>query len=328
MNHVFCQLVQIDELEALKIEHPLFSAVLLLQGAQLISFTPKSEPKNTSDINLSNNLSNNPSNNLLWVSDRVEYKQGKPLRGGIPICWPWFGDLNKNPKDIQSQLPSAMADSAGAHGFARNMLWDVRSIKESCHSVDVVLGLSSNKKTKVHWPFEFDLEAHFVFSSRLELELKTTNKGNNSFSFSQALHTYLPTKDIHKTYIHNAHNSRYIDAMDHWQEKIQGGRIGFSAETDRIYFFDRNVSDKKDASDTNYELRVETPSRQLLVKSSNSQSAVIWNPWVKKSQGLSQFKPEDYTRMFCIESANVMSNCKVLKPKQEHRLKLELSQRC
>lgn len=302
MSYIFCQQIRLDELETIKIEHPLFSATLLLQGAQLIEFIPKG-------------ILNKPSKNLLWLSDRIEYKQGKPLRGGIPICWPWFGNLDKNPKQIQSQIPDSSASSASAHGFARTLPWQISSIKENCHSVEVVLGLTSNEETKALWPFEFNLEARFVFSQQLKLELKTINKGDMPFSFSQALHTYLPTQDIKKTYIHNAHNSRYIDAMDHWQEKSQIGRIGFSEETDRLYFFDN-----KDSSENSYELRVESPSQQLLIKNNNSQSAVIWNPWIKKSLGLSQFNPDDYQRMFCIESANVMSDSITLAPQQQHSL--------
>ncbi len=310
MSHVFCQQVKIDQLEAIKIKHPLCNATLLLQGAQLIEFTPTDNINNTK-------TGNSQSNNLLWLSDTVEYQQGKPLRGGIPICWPWFGNLDKNPESIQNQIHNK--NSASAHGFARSILWKVYSIKESCHCVEIVLSLTSNEQTKALWPFEFSLEAHFVFSKQLELELKTTNKSDTEFSFSQALHTYLPTDDIKKTYIHNAHNSRYIDAMDNWQEKLQTGRIGFSGETDRLYFFD-----KKSSTDNNFELRVESPSKQLLIKSINSQSAVIWNPWIKKSLSLSQFNPDHYKQMFCIETANIMSDCITLAPKQQYSLSLYL----
>ena len=305
MSHVFCQQVHIDQLEAIKIEHPLFSATLLLQGAQLIEFTP------------SDRL-----NNLLWLSDTVEYKKGKPLRGGIPICWPWFGNLDKNPTAIQNQIQADHnTNTAGAHGFARSMPWQVVSINESCHQVEVILALISNAESKALWPFEFNLEARFVFSNKLEVELTTTNTGNKAFAISQALHTYLPTADIRKTYIHNAHNSLYIDALDSWKEKKQTGRIGFSEETDRLYFFTNKPNDQQQ-----YELRVESPAQQLVLKNTHSQSAVIWNPWIEKSKQLSQFQPEDYQRMFCIETANVMSDHRVLEPNQKQRLTLELSQ--
>ena len=86
MSHVFCHKILIGELEAIKVKHPLFNATLLLQGAQMIEFCPLE----------------NQGQNILWLSESAEYKQGNPIRGGIPICWPWFGNLNKNPSIIQS----------------------------------------------------------------------------------------------------------------------------------------------------------------------------------------------------------------------------------
>jgi glucose-6-phosphate 1-epimerase len=300
MSHVFCQQIHIGQLEAIKIEHPLFTATLLLQGAQLIEFTPIDR-----------------TNNLLWLSDTVEYTKGKPLRGGIPICWPWFGNLAQNPEVRQDQIQKP----ADAHGFVRSLPWQVVSINESSHQVDIVLALTSDEKSKALWPFEFTLEAHFSFSKKLKVELTTTNTGSKAFAISQALHTYLPTTDIAKTYIHNAHNARYIDALDNWKEKKQIGRIGFSEETDRLYFFTTKAN-----TVPHYELRVESPKQQLLLKNTQSQSAVIWNPWINKSKQLSQFQPEDYQRMLCIETANVMGDHKVLAPNQKQRLTLELSQ--
>lgn len=283
MNHIFCKLIRKGELDVIHIEHPLFHAALLLQGAQLIEFSPKK-----------NNFKN-----LLWLSKSIEYKQGQSLRGGIPICWPWFGNLEKNPEKIKQQVKSTHTP---AHGIVRNIPWNIHSIKESCEKVIVELEVKSNESTLNIWPYDFSLMARFTFSHTLNLELVTTNTGKENFSFSQALHTYLPTSDISRTYIHNTHKANYIDALDGWKEKIQQGRIKFDQETDRLYFF------KNKSGSEQFELRVETPEHQLTLTTKNSRSAVIWNPWVKKSQRLNQFSAEDYKSMFCIESANVMSN--------------------
>tara|TARA_B110000046_G_scaffold176797_1_gene202867 strand:+ start:3832 stop:4761 length:930 start_codon:yes stop_codon:yes gene_type:complete len=308
MSYVFCQTVKMDQLEAIKVEHPLFSATLLLQGAQLIEFTPNSRPKGDKH-----------QKNLLWLSDSVEYKQGKPLRGGIPICWPWFGNLDKNPKVIQDQAKPEARSSA--HGFVRSKPWQIHSIIESCEYIEIILELSETPESKKIWPYEFNLKARFVFSKTLMVELITTNTGIESFAISQALHTYLPTSDITKTYIHNAHSSLYIDALDNWKEKKQVGRIGFNEETDRLYFF--TESDKENSE---YQLRVESPGLQLTLNNFNSQSAVIWNPWIDKSKRLSQFSPADFNKMYCIETANVMSDHKIVEPKQQQRLSFELSE--
>lgn len=297
MSYVFCSLVRIDELDAIKINHPLFTATLLIQGAQLIEFSPSDTSKN-----------------LLWLSKLSKFKKGKSIRGGIPICWPWFGDINKNPASIQSQYHDK--DSLPAHGFARNQVWSVVSIIESCHSVDIELKLTSNPDTLKIWPYEFDLRAHFSFSTHLEMQLTTTNLSVNQMHFSQALHTYLPTTNINETYIHNTHSSHYIDALDNWKEKIQIGRIGFTEETDRLYYF------KPDNRE--YDLRVETPSYQLIMNNINTQSAVIWNPWISKSLLLSQFSPDDYKTMFCIETANVLDDFKQLDCQDSDRIQLTL----
>jgi glucose-6-phosphate 1-epimerase len=280
MNHVFCTLIKIDELDALKIEHPSFKATLLLQGAQLVEFRPN----------------NRQFENILWLSPSAQYKQGKPIRGGIPICWPWFGDLDKNPEVIQDQMKHQ--DSASAHGFARSLPWEIKSIHEDCHHIEVTLILTSNSASKELWPFDFELEATFTFSTKLKLKLTTTNTGIHPFSISQALHTYLPTADIDRSYIHNTHNLTYIDALDNWNKKQQIGKIRFSSETDRLYFFD----------ESNYSLRLEAPNQTLLINNSNSQSAVIWNPWIEKSKRLSQFSPQDFKNMLCIETANVVTD--------------------
>ena len=303
MSHVFCQQVKIDQLEAIKIEHPLFSATLLLQGAQLIEFTPT-----------------NTENNLLWLSDTVEYKQGKPLRGGIPICWPWFGNLNQNPAPIQDQMQNQIksqlqdVSSVSAHGFARSQPWAIKHIHEDCHFVEVTLILSSNSATKELWPFDFELEATFKFSKTLKLTLTTINTDNKPFCISQALHSYLPTADINRSYIHDAHNATYIDALDDWKEKKQIGRIGFSEETDRLYFFDSR----------HYSLTLATPKQSLLIHNENSQSAVIWNPWSEKSKRLSQFSPHDFHHMLCIETANVGSDIKKIDTGEQAKISVEL----
>lgn len=296
MNHAFCALVKIDELDALEINHPSFKATLLLQGAQLIQFRPRH--KNFE--------------NILWLSPSAEYKKEKPIRGGIPICWPWFGNLDKNPESIQHQIePSA---SASAHGFARSALWEIKSVHEDCKYIEITLSLSSNLVSKTLWPFDFHLEAKFKLSTKLELTLTTTNTGTKNFTISQALHTYLPTKNIHHSYIHNTHDLKYIDALDYWAEKKQVGKIPFTEETDRLYFFNH----------PEYLLRLETPQQSLLLHSRYSQSAVIWNPWVEKSKHLSQFDPTDFMSMLCIETANVLTDSKRIKAGKEESIFMAL----
>lgn len=289
-HSVFCQLIQLDELEGIEIQHPKCSATLLLQGAQLTEFRP-----------------NNTNRNLLWLSPDTEYKQGKSVRGGIPICWPWFGAANMNPKPVSESVQKPTA-----HGFARNLNWQLTELKESCHQIEIVLALSSDEATLQYWPYEFKLQARFIFAEQLTVELITTNNDAKAFNISQALHTYLPTTDIKRTQINGFSGLKYVDALDGWREKTQTGAIQFKAETDRLYHAPENI------------LAI-CPNNKVLLQSENSTSAVVWNPWVKKSQGLSQFADDAYQRMFCIETANVLWDTKEIQPDTSQTLTLELS---
>ncbi|SFG99636.1 D-hexose-6-phosphate mutarotase [Neptunomonas qingdaonensis] len=294
MKYAFCQQSGLHQLDSIQIDHPLFKATLLLQGAQIIEFSPL----------------HHHFQNALWLSPSAEYNKGESVRGGIPICWPWFGAADKNPEAIRQSIQRPVA-----HGFARSSLWQLKEIKESCHQIEVTLILTSSDNSRQYWPYDFELEARFTLGRRLHLQLTTLNTDHRSVNYSQALHTYLPTNSISETRIHGAHNSHYIDALDQWQLKPQRGNINFQGETDRIYQL--NISAQT--------LRAVTPAHTLTLRQSNSRSVVIWNPWIEKSKHLSQFSPNDYKNMFCIETANVLDDAVILAPNASHKISMQLS---
>lgn len=285
----FCKTVIKDELDTIEISHPNFSARLCLQGAHLLSFKPTDK------------------SDFLWVSDNVEYKKGKSLRGGIPICWPWFGVIDKNIDQVKNNIRSQ-----AAHGFARTMIWQLHSLKESVQGVQVSLCMESNTETLKLWPFKFKLFAHFDFSHELTLSLETVNTDSKNMHLTQALHTYFPTSDVQATQISGLNNINYIDALDQWQEKKQAGKVSFNQEVDRIY-------------QSGGPLLLSSPQQCLQLHTENSQSTVVWNPWVKKSTALSQFKHNDYLTMFCVESANALHDVVKIEPKQSHNLNMTLT---
>lgn len=285
----FCTSKKHDELEVIEINHPNCSARLSLQGAQLLSFKPAKQA------------------DLLWLSDSVEYKAGQSLRGGIPICWPWFGVVDKNCDEVKKAI-----HSDAAHGFARTQQWQLHSLKESVQGVKISLCLEANNETLKLWPFQFKLFAHFDFTHSVSLSLVTVNTDSKSMCFTQALHTYFPTTDIQTTSIKGLNKISYIDALDSWQEKQQIGPVSFNQEVDRIY-------------KSGGPFLLNSPKQNLLLETQNSQSTIIWNPWVKKSKTLSQFSHTDYLTMFCVESANALEDVVRLKPNQSHCLVMTLS---
>lgn len=293
MKYAFCQLTKLDELDSIQIDHPLFKASVLLQGAQIIEFSP-------AHYNFKN---------ALWLSPSAHYKTGESIRGGVPICWPWFGAPEKNPTNISQNIKHP-----SAHGFARNSIWQLKNIKESCHQIEITLTLSSSAESLQYWPFNFELEAKFIIGKTLRICLSTHNTDKQVVTYSQALHTYLPTSDINKTLIHGADSTTYIDALDHWKQKQQQGSINFCMETDRIYMLRDNTA-----------LTTTTPQHTLLLSQFNSRSTVIWNPWIEKSKRISQFSPADFNSMFCIETANVLEDAVTLKPNETHQIGMQLS---
>ena len=279
------------ELACLEIRHPLFSADLLLQGAQLLHFAPAGD------------------SNWLWLSEQASYRRGQSVRGGIPVCWPWFGNAAKNPAAVQDNIPQP--HKAPAHGFARARTWTPAQCYEAADRVELTLTLE--ECTDENWLPALQPRIQFVFSAAaLNISLITRNNSAHTVTFSQALHTYFPAQDIREVRIDGLQNSRYIDTLENWQEKKQQGSVTFSAETDRIYY-------------PAGALRLITPVRTLTLETQGSHSAVVWNPWIHKSLTLSQFASDAWQRMFCVETANAADDAISLPAGQEHCLQLTLS---
>ena len=268
----FCQQSLRGELSCIDICHPDFSAAILLQGAQLLSFAPTG------------------GSNWVWLSEQAEYRKGMSVRGGIPVCWPWFGNAAMNPPAVRASIASS---EPPAHGFARSQDWQLHSLTETDDTVEITLQF--DVQASPLW--QADASARLTFTlSATELTLAlTTTAADTAFVFSQALHTYFPTSDIQQTQISGTDGCRYTDALDNWQEKEQSGDVSFTAETDRIY-------------EVPAVLMLHTPE-QTMSLGSNSRSAIIWNPWIEKSQRLSQFADDAWQRMFCVETANALHDC-------------------
>ena len=190
----FCSTYKQGEIDVLAIHHPKFKALIALQGSQLLSFQPFQNGRYQ------------PS--LVWLSPEAEFNLNESIRGGVPICWPWFGEPNKNPEHVHTHI-----HKQNSHGFVRTMEWSIESIKETCHQVCITLSISSNAETYAYWPFDFTLKAVFTLSDELSIDLITHNSSSKPMPLTQALHTYFPCSSAHHIRIHGAHNSQYTDAF-------------------------------------------------------------------------------------------------------------------
>lgn len=268
------------QLIAIAVENKCARATVFLQGAQIAEYQRKGEQP------------------LLWLSEENRYQQGTALRGGIPVCWPWFGDPKRNPDCLQSQLSA----DAPAHGFVRNRLWNLEQVDCSEPSVTRIV-MSLDVHADAHWQHPARLELTFCIGAELSLSLKTINTGATPFWFTSAFHSYLALSEIDSAYVTGLQQKSYLDTLDGWKEKQDEDPVEINQEQDRIY---PNVLQPVLLHDKGWQ-------RQITLTGENAPDLVLWNPWIDKARRLSDFSADDYRSMLCLESARVLENaCQVL----------------
>jgi glucose-6-phosphate 1-epimerase len=234
---------------------------------------------------------------VIFVSSKSRWDSSHAIRGGIPICFPWFGNKADDP-------------SAPAHGFVRTKAWQLDSIVQTADAVTVSLFTESNEGTKRQWPADFRLVYRVTFGAVLNLELIVTNTGATAFRFEEALHAYFRVGHIEKIRLQGLNAVQYLDKTDLNRTKTQQGPIVIVSETDRVYL------------NTHGEVELEDESlrRRIRVAKENSLTTVVWNPWIGKAMALSDFGDAEWMEMVCIETSNVSDYAVELSPGQQHRM--------
>lgn len=281
-NSDYASLHQEDELLAVDINNPFASARIFLQGAQLTRFQPRER------------------RDIIWCSPDSHYRSGVTIRGGIPICWPWFGALDKNPPAIRDQLEDQA--SAAAHGFVRQQEWQLDLVED--FSNHTAVKFSYHHKADRHWPFNCLLSIRFEIGEKLKMRFIISNAGDKKFHFSHALHSYFPCENIDAVSVTGLQACDYIDTLADWSVQQQQGPLHIVGETDRIYT-------EVPAKITILEALADSA---IALESQDHHCAVVWNPWIEKSRRLSGFPDDGYQTMLCVESANVLQHCQSLAP--------------
>jgi glucose-6-phosphate 1-epimerase len=262
-------------LDYVVVDTALCQARIFMQGAQIDQFKPMAKAP------------------LLWVSSANDYQPGNGIRGGIPICWPWFG----------------ISDTPGfpQHGFARNKIWSLESVKMRNQVVDLIFTLPASQVDKNYWPHNTQIKVLFTLGETLSVSLVNTNNEHYDVKLTQALHSYFPIEDICQLKVSGFKGSQYIEFGEGPFKQVDDV-VQFNQETDRVYTKLGHIQE------------LQTPNGTIVVSRENSQSAVLWNPWIDKSMRLSRFNAEDYLTMVCLEAANVLEDGVVLAPGQSHTL--------
>lgn len=240
--------------DILNISHPLCRATILLQGAQLISWIPSGASE------------------VLWSSDISHYSSDKAFRGGIPICWPWFG---------KAFSPS--------HGFARLIPWELISRDDSNSGVHLEFRLSDSPKTREIWPHSFTLTLQMHLGSTCEIQLNI----DAPVPTTGALHTYLTTSDIAHSTVSGL-GDYYIDSLQkNTHVTTQESTLQIDSEVDRIYIHPHS------------ENILTTPKQTLQLSHQGHSDVVVWNPWIELSAEIADMEVNDYRHMLCIETARI-----------------------
>src|ERR1700722_20393577 len=235
---------------------------------------------------------------VLFLSSQSRWEHGRAIRGGVPICFPWFGDKADEPK-------------APAHGFVRTKAWRLEWIVQADQGGRVSMFTESDADTKQWWPAEFHLGYRVTFGSELQLELVVTNTGKASLRFEEALHAYHRVENVLKARLGGLDTVHYIDKTDSNRKKVQQGEIAIVSETDRVYL------------DTTDPVKLEDPClrRRTHVTKENSRTTVVWNPWIQKAHSMADLADDEWMQMICIETSNVSDFALDLASGQQHKMK-------
>jgi glucose-6-phosphate 1-epimerase len=242
------------------------------------------------------------SEEVIFLSSKSRWEEGQAIRGGIPICFPWFRGKANDPH-------------APAHGFVRTRSWQLYSIVENNAGVAVTMFIESDERTRRWWPAEFRLVHRVTFGSELKLELICINTGKKSFHFEEALHTYNRVADVGTVRLQGLDGTRFLDNTDSNKEKTQLGEVTIASQTDNAFINTRSAVDLLDPK-----LR-----RRIRLQKANSSTTVVWNPWQEGAGGLRDLGEGEWKQFLCVEASNIMGAVVKLAPGQEHTITAVLS---
>jgi len=271
-------------LPRIQITGPRAQGEMYLHGAQVTSWKPAGNDE------------------VLFLSTKSGWQEGQAIRGGIPICFPWFRAKVDDPK-------------APAHGLVRTKSWQLESIVEDETGVCVSMSIESNEEARRWWPGEFRLEYRVVFGPELTLELTCTNTGKTDLRFEEALHTYNRVSDIANVRLQGLDGVQFLDNTDSNREKVEHGDVMIGSATDNAFVNTQNDIDLVDP-----DLR-----RHIRLQKAHSLTTVVWNPWREGAARLGDLGDGEWTQFLCVEASNILDAAVTLAVGETHKMTAILS---
>ena len=273
---------------SLEIEIPSCSAKLALHGAHLIHWQPS-----------------HATSPVLYTSPTAVYRGGKAIRGGLPICWPWF---NAHPTDPATH-PS--------HGVARKLFWKLETVEMKGDDLHLTFTLPTSETVEAHVPFAHEVHLRMILGQTCHIALETKNLSEQNISVGGALHSYLAVSDIANISLKGLQNTPYLDTTTSPAGRCTQTEADFrvTGEVDSIYTgFAHEVL-----------LHDEELNSIITVAKTNSLTTVVWNPCSEKATALDDLPNEAYRDFICVEAANAHHDARIVPPNASHILTTTLS---
>jgi len=279
------ELTSAHGLPCVRVTRPEASGLVFLQGAHVAEWVPAgAEP-------------------VIWMSEKALYQSGKALRGGVPICFPWFG-------------AHATEKAFPAHGFARTMEFQylgARLTRDQNAELEFVL--QDDSSTQALFPHAFAARLRVTFGATLELAFSVENHGAVPFTFEEALHSYFHVADVRNIGVHGLGGAPFLDKVRGMAEFTQTeDELSFSGETDRVY-----------RSAATCVIRDPGRARRVRIEKTHSEATVVWNPWAERAAQMADFGADAWPGMVCVESANVGATRIQLAPMATHTLTVRVA---
>ncbi len=274
------------------IDTPACRGELYLHGAHITAWTPKTAHPDAPTPQTERSEASDP-HEVPYLSDTSSFRDGAAIRGGVPICFPWFGP---HPSDPQ----------APAHGPARLHDWLVRNTQYENGTVTLTLTTRCD-----------DLHVTFIagFGHQLAMTLTARNQGNAPATFTEALHTYLAVSHPRKVHVSGLQGVTYESKVHAARFTEQNEQIHFDGETDRVYL----------NTESTCVLHDPTWHRRIVVRKTGSRSTVVWNPGPERFRDSADLGGDRWQRFVCIETANALDNAVSLAPGAAHTISAQLS---